>query len=346
MSLPVVDLDVFLNDADSEAAHEQCKKAADALVEYGALVNQTFLDLLEDYFSQPTALLRADERPEVGYQVGVTLENTEKPKCASSQPCLAVIAQLAPAERPLDLSGHAADPKCRFFWKMQTPPPYATAYPSLNMPNVVPKEFACAWPDTLNRWGERMKDAVEGVAEMAAVGFGLERELFKDAGQYGPHLLAPTASDLRKYGTKNTILAGFHTDLNFLTIHGRSRYPGLHIWARNTGKRIAVGIPPGCLLVQAGRQLEHLSGGLVKAGYHEVVVNDATLQAMDRIRHTDRPLIRISSTFFYHLSSDFTLRPIPQLEERAEKRSEAEGHAELGERESYEVMKVGQQVEK
>ena len=94
-----------------------------------------------------------------------------------------------------------------------------------------------------------------------------------------PHLLAPTASDLVKYNEKDTILAGFHTDLNFLTIHGRSRYPGLHIWARNTGKRLLVQFPPTgrYLLVQAGKQLEHLSGGLIKAGYHEVVVNEPTL---------------------------------------------------------------------
>ena len=139
---------------------------------------------------------------------------------------------------------------------------------------------------------------VENLAEMAAVGLGLPRETFKEAGRYGcvqpllalpfesrssstssPHLLAPTASDLKKYGEKDTILAGFHTDLNFLTIHGRSRYPGLNIWARNTGKRIPVRFPQTgrYLLVQAGKQLEHLSGGLVKAGFHEVVVNDATL---------------------------------------------------------------------
>jgi len=93
-----------------------------------------------------------------------------------------------------------------------------------------------------------------------------------------PHLLAPTASDLVKYGKKDTILAGFHSDLNFLTIHGRSRYPGLNIWARNTGKRIPVKIPKGTnLLVQAGKQLEHITGGLIKAGFHEVVVNEQTL---------------------------------------------------------------------
>ena len=78
------------------------------------------------------------------------------------------------------------------------------------------------------------------------------------------------------------VMTGFHTDLNFLTIHGRSRYPGLNIWARNTGKRIAVRFPPTgrYLLVQAGKQLEHLSGGLIKAGYHEVVVNERTLQVI------------------------------------------------------------------
>ena len=131
---------------------------------------------------------------------------------------------------------------------------------------------------------------------MTAIGLGLPRGTIKEAGKYGwvytfppqvsrpdwsyrPHLLAPTASDLVKYGKKDTILAGFHTDLNCLTIHGRSRYPGLHIWARNTGKRIPVRFPPTgrYLLVQAGKQIEHLTGGLIKAGYHEVVVNEATL---------------------------------------------------------------------
>jgi len=169
--------------------------------------------------------------------------------------------------------------------------------------------------------------------------------------RHSPHILAPTASDLQKYGAKDTILAGFHTDLNFLTIHGRSRYPGLHIWARNTGKRIAVSIPAGnYLLVQAGKQLEHLTGGLVKAGYHEVVVNERTLDVMARRRRDqpDRPLIRISSTFFWHLSSDFDLAPIPELAEQA--RNVRAEQFNLGKDEGEEVvyppMKVGHQVER
>lgn len=165
-----------------------------------------------------------------------------------------------------------------------------------------------------------------------------------------PHLLAPTASDLEKYGKKDTILAGFHTDLNFLTIHGRSRYPGLNIWARNTGDRIAVKIPQGnYLLVQAGKQLEYSTGGLIKAGYHEVVINERTVETIERRKKEfpDRPLVRISSTMFWHLNSDFDLKPVPDLAERAKKfRVE---QAKLGRDEGDEVQypptKVGHQVE-
>ncbi|KAJ1302615.1 hypothetical protein OPQ81_002932 [Rhizoctonia solani] len=351
--LPVVDLDVFLTDPESAAAQIECAKTAEALITYGALIvhdtrvteehNETFLSLLEDYFAQPTEVLKQDERAQFGYQVGVTLENTEKPKCAVDEPCLRVIERLAPSERPLDISAHQPDPKCRFFWKMQTPPPYPTAFPSLNMSNVVPAAFTDTWESTLEAWGLKMKEAVEGVARMAAAGLGLGRDAFTDAGKYGPHLLAPTASDLVKYGKKDTILAGFHSDLNFLTIHGRSRYPGLHIWARNSGRRIAVKVPAGrYLLVQAGKQLEHLTGGLVKAGYHEVVVNDGTLGAIERMRtqNPTRPLIRISSTFFWHLSSDFDLKPIPELAEAA-----AAKNALDEDQTSYEAMKVGTQVQ-
>lgn len=150
---------------------------------------------------------------------------------------------------------------------------------------------------------------------------------------------------------EDTILAGFHTDLNFLTIHGRSRYPGLHIWARNTGKRIAVKIPPGnYLLVQAGKQLEHITGGLIKAGYHEVVVNQQTLEVIEKRKAQlpERPLIRISSTLFWHLSSDQDLTPIQPLAERAQKFRADQFNLgkDEGDEAEYAPMKVGQQVQK
>ncbi|VBB86110.1 Putative protein of unknown function [Podospora comata] len=362
MDLPVIDLDVFLhNPRDSVEVQAECVKAANALITYGALVlhdsrvseddNTTFLDLLEDYFAQPEEDLKKDERPELSYQIGVTLENTEKPKCAVDEPCLNVIERLAPSERPLDIKGHEPDPKCRFFWRMVEAPPYETQFPGLNADNITPDapHIKERWGPVMNQWGTSMKNAVEGLTQMAAVGLGLPADTFKDAGRYGPHLLAPTASDLQKYGKVNTILAGFHTDLNFLTIHGRSRYPGLHIWARNTGKKIPVKIPQGnYLLVQAGKQLEHITGGLIKAGFHEVVVNESTVKVINdrKEKFPNRPLVRISSTFFWHLSSDYDLVPIPELKEKAKEVRAAQFNLgkDEGEEVEYPALKVGDQV--
>lgn len=50
------------------------------------------------------------------------------------------------------------------------------------------------------------------------------------------------------------MFAGYHYDLNFLTIHGRSRFPGLFIWLRD-GRKVPVKVPAGCLLLQAGKQV-------------------------------------------------------------------------------------------
>jgi hypothetical protein len=57
------------------------------------------------------------------------------------------------------MQGHFADPKCRFFWKMQQEPPYESQFPALNMPNVTPKRFAEIWEDRLEMWGKSMKTA-------------------------------------------------------------------------------------------------------------------------------------------------------------------------------------------
>lgn len=37
-----------------------------------------------------------------------------------------------------------------------------------------------------------------------------------------------------------------------------------------------VKIPEGCLLLQAGKTFENISGGYILAGYHEVVYTEAT----------------------------------------------------------------------
>ena len=161
----------------------------------------------------------------------------------------------------------------------------------------------------MDRWGGLMLQSVTTCAEMAAVGFQLPRDALSTRMQLGPHLLAPTGSDLRNHRAVGTVLAGWHNDLNLLTIHGKSRFPGLFVWLKD-GTKMAVKIPKGCLLVQAGLQLEHLTGGAVHAGMHEVVVLPSTVEAAEKAEANGRPAWRVSSTLFGHVASHQVLEPL------------------------------------
>lgn len=184
-----------------------------------------------------------------------------------------------------------------------------TDFPELNAPQVIPAAFEDEWEETMNTWGAKLLDSVMIVAEMLALGLGLSRNAVREKMFQGPHLLAPTGSDMSLYAKKvGTNIAGYHYDINALTIHGRSRYPGLHIWTR-TGKRMPVFVPDGCLLVQSGIQLEYLTGGLIKRGMHEVVVSEETRSAFDKLVRNGGSRWRVSSTLFGHVRSDAFLDP-------------------------------------
>jgi len=63
-----------------------------------------------------------------------------------------------------------------------------------------------------------------------------------------------------------------------------------------------------------------LTGGVVQAGYHEVIVNEATVRVIEN-KTNDRPLWRISSTFFLHIASDNVLRPLEGVFDTEEARA-------------------------
>lgn len=217
------------------------------------------------------------------------------------------MATLGPNDKPLSPCPPELDPKWRFFWRIGPVPP-KTNFPALNADAVIPPEIT-EWSDVMDMWGNKMIQALFVLAEMTAVGFNMEPDAFTSRMKYGPHLLAPTGSDFNKFGTINTVLAGYHYDLNFMTIHGKSRFPGLNLWTRE-GKKVGVAIPDGCLLVQAGKQMEHLTGGHVQAGFHEVIVNSSTMAAIKERKAQDKSLWRVSSTLFGHIQSDQDLSPL------------------------------------
>jgi len=186
--------------------------------------------------------------------------------------------------------------------------PPKTEFKQLNADPVIPETIP-DWSNVMNTWGKLMLDAIHTVSELVAIGFGLEKDTFTSLMKYGPHLLAPTGSDLGKWNDLGTVFASYHYDLNFLTIHGKSRFPGLFVWTRE-GKRVSVKVPENCLLIQAGKQAEWLTGGEILAGFHEVVVTADTLKAVEKAKEEKRSLWRVSSTLFGHIASDNVLQPL------------------------------------
>ena len=104
------------------------------------------------------------------------------------------------------------------------------------------------------------------IAEMAALGLGLDKTDFSGTIMNGDFYMSPTGIDLLKT-TPGQLLTAFHRDFDLLTIHGKSRYAGLYAWL-NTGEKFLVQVPEGHLLVQGGKQLEWMTGGYIKAGFH------------------------------------------------------------------------------
>lgn len=221
-------------------------------------------------------------------------------------------------EKPVsDASGGSKDVKWRYFWRCGERPSKSD-FPELNAEQVVPESFKSEWSTTMDTWGTVLFKTISIVSQMLALGLHLPLNTFKEKLEYGPHLLAPTGVDMRKYGSEiGTTLAGYHYDLNMLTVHGRARFPGLFTWTRG-GKRVAVEVPPGYLLVQTGVQLEHLTGGYFKKGMHEVVVSEETKLATEKAiadssAGGDMGVWRVSSTLFGHVRSDTSLKPLRQF---------------------------------
>ncbi|KAJ0094577.1 hypothetical protein Patl1_17250 [Pistacia atlantica] len=331
MDLPVIDLAPYLSGGGKSSGDDDvakvsselgqlCREVSRILRETGALLvkdprctvedNDRFIDMMEKYFESPKEFKMLQERPNLHYQVGVTPEGVEVPRSLVDEEMQEKLKVMPKESQPSLPRG--PDPKWRYMWRVG-PRPSNTRFQELNSEPVIPEGFP-EWKDTMDSWGYKMISAIEVVAEMAAIGFGLPKDAFTSLMKQGPHLLAPTGSDLSRYGQEGTVFAGYHYDLNFLTIHGRSRFPGLNIWLRN-GQKVEVKVPVGCLLIQTGKQIEWLTAGDCIAGMHEVIVMSRTINAIKLASEQNRSLWRVSSTLFAHIASDAVLKPLGHFAE-------------------------------
>ena len=233
IKVPIVDVKAFLTEAPS--SKHDCKEVAESLAKYGCLIikdprvnqsqNDQFIDMMEKYFSKRgqdfyQTKKAQDVYPEYSFQVGATPEFTEKARDHSQ-----LLNDYSEANKPMTPMPPPFDAKWRYFWDISTGDQYKPRYA-----NPAPADFP-EFESVMNTWGRHMINGCYTVAQMAAVGMGLQKTTFSEMMDGGQHKLAPTASDLRKFD-QNTVFAGFHYDFNFLTIHGKSRYPGLFAWLK------------------------------------------------------------------------------------------------------------------
>lgn len=156
------------------------------------------------------------------------------------------------------------------------------------------------------------------LARMLALGYGLPEDTFTRLMEKAPHLLAPTGANMTRYA-HGTVLALAHYDFNGpFTLHLQSNCPGLIAWTAD-GIPFLVRVPEGCVLVQAGRGLEWMTGGCIMAGFHEVVRLPAADEFVrQRCLGAGRPGIRTTTTLFAHCASDQPLAVLPKFGRTAE----------------------------
>ncbi|KAK1555876.1 hypothetical protein Q3G72_032649 [Acer saccharum] len=327
MDLPVIDLAPYLSvggDGSKVTSElgELCREVSRILREMGALLvkdprctvedNDRLINMMEKYFESPPEFKRLQERPKFHFQVGVTPEGIEIPKSMVNEEMQAKIKAMPKESQPSIPKG----PDCKWRYMWRSGPQTSKArfrVQELNAEPVIPEGFP-QWKETMDSVAYKWLSAIEVVAEMAAIGFGLPKDAFTSIMKQAPHYLAPTGSDLRRYGQEGSVSAGYHYDLNFLTIHGRSSFPGLNIWLNN-GQKVEVEVPVGYLLLQTGKQMEWLTAGECQAGMHEVIVTKRTTEAIKQASAQNRSLWRVSSTFFSHIASEAELKPLGHFAE-------------------------------
>jgi isopenicillin N synthase-like dioxygenase len=215
MDLPIINLELFLNNPNSEESLAECAKLAESLIKYGAIavkdprvpmnLNSEFIDQMEKYYEQPEEVLTKDVKPEVGYRVGLTPPSQESPRCKADPHCFEVIDAIEEGSRPLVIEG--PDPKLRYGWMITPKEPKDGDLELLKAQANVPEGFP-KWESLMNGWGGAMVQAVFTLSKMLGKGFNMDEDTFYSMIKEGSHLLSPTGSDLSKYDQVNTILAG------------------------------------------------------------------------------------------------------------------------------------------
>lgn len=104
------------------------------------------------------------------------------------------------------------------------------------------------------------------------------------------------------------VITGFHRDFGIITAHAPTRFERLSAWLL-TGEKVSIKIPENHLLIQAGKQLEWLTGGYLKAGFHEVIHNREVENQVKENLKNGRSNWRVVSALYSYVQGSLRLKP-------------------------------------
>ena len=179
--IPVIDAQLYLEKA--QGWEEECSKVAYSFHKFGIVklkdprvdeqANNEYIDMVEQYFEEIGKRYYAGEhikdfRPELCYQTGATPQGTERARDHQ-----ALIDSIPVEHKPQSVVPPVADAKWRFFWKIGDRPEEVQD----DIPQTYPENFP-QWEFQMDKWGYQMVNSTLIAAEMAAVGMGLDKDIF------------------------------------------------------------------------------------------------------------------------------------------------------------------------
>lgn len=278
--------------------------AATSMLQYGVAVIRDHrvssgmrsrgISMMQRYFLQPREVLERDVRRDPGKVIGVKLAGTEL-----SRDWQKLMGEIPEDHRPWSYyAPRIRNPHDRYHWRAILPDSFQAMEPPER--ELLLADQVLPWAPNFHEWAEVMNDLSENLlaavfdfARLLSVGLGLREEDLVEGMIGGTNLLAPTGANLLNFPNVGDVQASWHRDFGRFTIHLQASHPGLICWTRDLHPFL-VRVPEGCLLVQAGMELEHLTGGAIPAGFHEIVTLPQTLEA---IRNATTPEHRVRVAF-------------------------------------------------
>lgn len=179
--------------------------------------------------------------------------------------------------------------------------PLTAKYGRWYRPSTFPDDDIAGAGEILTEFHRRLVELQRRFLRIIAVGIGAHETYFDKMTTYGTHLSRaihyPPMSIAPGGGTEGHIWADEHTDINLITALPRATDRGLQVCIDH--KWVDAAPPADHVIINSGIMLEHLTNGLIGAGWHRVKADE------------DQRAGRLSVVQFCHPRPSTVLTPAP-----------------------------------